>query len=46
MSEDSRRMLHNEMEKSLSATLVAAVELFSFVRNFKKNDKRWLERSK
>ena len=28
MLEDSPRMLQNEMEKSLGATLVAAVELF------------------
>ena len=29
MLEDSPRMLQNEMEKSLGATLVAAVKLFS-----------------
>ena len=29
MLEDSPRMLQNEMEKSLGATLVATVELFS-----------------
>ena len=31
MLEDSPRMLQNEMEKSLGATLVAAVECFSFL---------------